>query len=94
MNIHHWVFKILGKKQSVTDGHTDGRTDNMKTVYPTTNRIIGRYNKIKWEDATFVEVYIIWYQIVPRSQTMVRIYQENQAQKKNLKVMTLHFNVS
>ena len=27
MNIHHRVFKILGKKQSVTDGRMDGRTD-------------------------------------------------------------------
>ena len=27
MNIHHCVFKILGKNQSVTDGHTDRKTD-------------------------------------------------------------------
>ena len=27
MNIHHYVFKILGKNQSVTDGHKDERTD-------------------------------------------------------------------
>ena len=26
MNIHHCVFKILGKNQSVADGHTDGRS--------------------------------------------------------------------
>ena len=45
MNIHHCVFKILGKIQSVTDEHTggrtDGRTDNVKTVYPTTNKVFG-----------------------------------------------------
>ena len=39
MNIHHWVFKmILGKNQSV---RTDGRMDNVKTVYPTTNKVCG-----------------------------------------------------
>ena len=26
-DIHHWVFKILGKKQSVTAGHKDGHMD-------------------------------------------------------------------
>ena len=28
MNIHHRVFKILEKKQSVTDGRTDGQLEN------------------------------------------------------------------
>ena len=41
MNIHHCVFKILGKNQSVTDGHTDRWTDNVKTIYPTTNKVCG-----------------------------------------------------
>ena len=31
MNIHHCIFKILGKT-SVADGHTDRWTDNVKTV--------------------------------------------------------------
>ena len=38
MNIHHCFQDIKKKKQSVTDGHTDGPTDNAKTVYPTTNK--------------------------------------------------------
>ena len=38
MKFRLWGFKIL-RKQSVTDG-TDGRTDNVKTVYPTYNFVI------------------------------------------------------
>ena len=38
------LFKIL-RKQNVTDGqmdaHTDGRTDNMKTVYPPQTKFSG-----------------------------------------------------
>ena len=45
MNIHHCVFNILENNQSVTDGRTesrkDGRTDNVKTVYPTTSKVCG-----------------------------------------------------
>ena len=33
MIIHHCIFKILGKN-SVAEGHMDGPTDNVKTVYP------------------------------------------------------------
>ena len=33
-------FQDIGeKKQSVTDARTDGRTDSVRTVYPTTNKI-------------------------------------------------------
>ena len=46
MKIQQTLFKIL-KKQNVTDGRTDGRThgwtDNVKTVYPTTNKVCGGY---------------------------------------------------
>ena len=28
MNIHQCIFKILGKNQSVTDGHADGQHEN------------------------------------------------------------------
>ena len=31
MNIHHCVFKILGKNQSVMDGHTDGHGNSRPT---------------------------------------------------------------
>ena len=36
MNIHHCVFKILEKKQSVMDGRTHGRTDGQREniIYP------------------------------------------------------------
>ena len=27
------------KRYGRTDGHTDGRTDNVKTVYPPTNKV-------------------------------------------------------
>ena len=30
MNIHHCIFKILGKNQNVTDGHMDGRKDRQR----------------------------------------------------------------
>ena len=39
MNIYHYVFKILGKKQR--RGGTDGRTDNVKTVYPSQTKFAG-----------------------------------------------------
>ena len=41
MNTHLCVFKILETNQSVTDRHTGGRTDNVKSVYPTTNKVCG-----------------------------------------------------
>ena len=32
---------MIKKIQSVMDGRTDGRTDNAKIVYPTTNKFCG-----------------------------------------------------
>ena len=32
MKIQQWLFELL-RKQNVTDGRTDARTDNVKTVY-------------------------------------------------------------
>ena len=57
VNIHHCVFKILEKHQfeSVTDGHTDRRTDNEKTVYHTTNKVCEGYNDI------YLYIYIYIY---------------------------------
>ena len=40
MKFQHCLFKIL-KNQNVADGQTNGRTDNVKTVYPTTNTVCG-----------------------------------------------------
>ena len=48
MKFHQRIFKIL-RKQNVTDTlsfvrssvRTDGRTDNVKTVYPPTNTVCG-----------------------------------------------------
>ena len=40
MKIQQWLFELL-RKQSVTDGRTDGRTDNMKTVYPLQTKFAG-----------------------------------------------------
>ena len=34
------------KKKNVTDGHTDARTDNVKTVYPTTNKVCEGYKEV------------------------------------------------
>ena len=39
-------FQDIREKKSVTDGHADGRTDNVKTVYPTTNKVCGGIIKI------------------------------------------------
>ena len=45
---HQGLFKILWK-QNVSDTlsfvRSDGRTDNVKTVYPPTNIVCGGYNK-------------------------------------------------
>ena len=32
------------KRYGRTDAHTDACTDNVKTVYPTTNKVCGGYN--------------------------------------------------
>ena len=51
MKIQQWLFKLLKKKTLRTDGHTDARTDNVKTVYPTTNKVCGYppHSKIQWK---------------------------------------------
>ena len=36
------------KRFGRTDGQTHARTDNMKTVYPATNKVCGGYNKISY----------------------------------------------
>ena len=56
MNIHHCIFKILGKKpasrtDTQTDTQTDGQMDNVKTVYPATNKVCRGYNKAKYSRA-------------------------------------------
>ena len=38
------------KRYRRTDAQTDGRTDNVKTVYPTTNKVCGGYNKPEQSD--------------------------------------------
>ena len=43
MKFHQGLFKIL-RKQNVTDERTDGRTNNVKTVYPPTNTACRGYN--------------------------------------------------
>ena len=40
MKIQQWLFELL-RKQSVTDARTDGRTDNVKTVYPLQTKFAG-----------------------------------------------------
>ena len=44
MKFHPLLLKIL-RKQNITDGRTDGRTDNVKTVYPPTNTVCGGITK-------------------------------------------------
>ena len=34
------------KRYGRADGRTDGRMDNVKTVYPPTNTVCGGYNKV------------------------------------------------
>ena len=46
MKFHQGLLKIL-RKQNVTDERTDGRTDNVKTVYPPTNTVCGGYKNTK-----------------------------------------------
>ena len=55
MKIQQWIFKIL-RKQNVTDGRTDnvktvypGRTDNVKTVYPLQTKFAGGITTKLWE---------------------------------------------
>ena len=37
--------KRYGRTDGWTHAHTDARTDNVKTVYPTTNKVCGGYNQ-------------------------------------------------
>ena len=39
--------KLFGHTFVRSDGRTDGRTDNVKTVYPPTNIVCGGYNNGK-----------------------------------------------
>ena len=50
-------FKIL-RKQSVTDRRTDGRTDNVKTVYPPYNFVIAGGIKKREKNKVAVELSI------------------------------------
>ena len=38
--------KRYGRTDAHTDAHTHARTDNVKTVYPTTNKVCGGYKQI------------------------------------------------
>ena len=40
MKFQQWLFKIL-RKQNVTEGRTDTRTDNVKTVYLPQKKFVG-----------------------------------------------------
>ena len=51
------TLKLL-KKQNVTDGCTDARTDNVKTVYPTPNKVCGGYNDFLIEGKG--EIVMVW----------------------------------
>ena len=37
------ILEVIKKTKCY--GHTDGRSDNVKTVYPPTNTVCGGYNK-------------------------------------------------
>ena len=39
------ILKVI--KETERYGHTDGRSDNVKTVYPPTNTVCGGYNNLK-----------------------------------------------
>ena len=56
MKFHHRFLKLL-RKQIVTDTRThtrsEGRTDNVKTVYPPTNTVCGGYNKYSNDKARY-----------------------------------------
>ena len=55
MKFHQWSFTIL-RKQNVTDTRTDGRTDNVKTVYPPTNTVCGGYKNDQISDAIVIGI--------------------------------------
>ena len=41
------LHKMLRTTDARTYGRTHARTDNVKTVYPTTNKVCGGYKKLK-----------------------------------------------
>ena len=58
MNIHRYVFKILGKNQHRGQRHR--RTDNVKTVYPhSTNKVCRGNNNCQTEALTPLTTYVI-----------------------------------
>ena len=59
MKIQQWLFELL-RKQSVTGGRTDGRMDNVKTVYPLQTKFAGGII-IKYVKTLYVITYaILW----------------------------------
>ena len=59
MKFHQGLLKIL-RKQNVTDGRTDGWTDNVKTVYPPTNTVCGGYKNVKVLIAAILSIILFW----------------------------------
>ena len=49
--IQSMILKVI--KETKRYGHTVGRSDNVKTVYPPTNTVCGGYNKIRQDGGCF-----------------------------------------
>ena len=58
MKIQQWLFKIL-RKQSVTNGRSEGRTDNVKTVYPPQTKFAGGITKILMTNDSLMKVKVL-----------------------------------
>ena len=58
--------KRYGRTDGRTHGRTDAGTDNVKTVYPTTNKVCGGYNdSIKEKESSERKKTNVFYSIAP-----------------------------
>ena len=79
MKIQQWFFELL-RKQSVTDGRTDGRTDNVKTVYPLQTKFAGGIIWVIKETKRYgrTDARTTWKQYTPTNKVCGGYNKENQ----------------
>ena len=51
------TLKVIKKKRN---GRADGRTDNVKTVYPSTNTVCGGIKVLTWEMSSILYLPVHW----------------------------------
>ena len=73
MKFYQRFFKIL-RKQNVTDTRSDGRSDNVKTVYPPTNIVCGGYNNTTKLFVNAINMYVTFNLLILEKHAFLKIH--------------------